>query len=407
MGNGTISIKNGAVFDSIVCLAPFPWKWIWHTSHYLGWHLARRLPVLYVEPAPEFNPFAGHLYPRQIARMLGRWRLRAVSSSLHVLTPRSVPLGSLARLGRFATRLYVRDVMRACSRQNLKRPLFWTFDDRLERLHELNPAAYVYHVLDLYRHTPAEASIVRGAATLFAVSQPLCEYYRNYREDCHLLPNGVETRWFNPAARDASSDPGGIRRRHYDSVIGYTGSIGRHSDVVLILKVAEAFPASLLVIIGPILRGAHGPQGMSKTALSRLRRMANVCFVKPRAVWELPAYMRTFDVCIMPAMADKWAAHSDPLKLYQYLAMGKPVVSSKWNNSYIPDSLYYPACSSEDFIRQIRAALNESYSAELANQRFRAVESRDWAYLINGAVDVLETAGYPVSPAASNCRAVS
>jgi glycosyltransferase involved in cell wall biosynthesis len=62
--------------------------------------------------------------------------------------------------------------------------------------------------------------------------------------------------------------------------------------------------------------------------LSRLKRLANVHFLGPRSRQELPSYLKGFDVCTIPYVCDKLAESIFPLKLFEYLAAGRPIVTT-------------------------------------------------------------------------------
>ena len=330
--------------------------------------------------------------------MLARHRLREVSPSLHALLPRSLPFGSLDKARTVGARLYAADVQGACHDLGFRNPLYWLFDDRVDRLELLEPAAYVYHVLDLYRHTPQEEQVAKGAAVVFTVSPLLQERYKQFHDRCYLLPNGVEIRWFRPVDRTSyqrPSDMPPLARR----VVGYTGPINRHINLALLVAVARALPEVLVVLIGPRLRGYHGPQGEQREALQNLRKLPNIRLLGAHPVWKLPGYLQAFDVCLLPALPDEWSMHSDPLKFLQYLAMGKPVVTNKINDLRVPDDIYLVGESTNAFVEQTRKALDEPSSPELIERRIGAAMTRDWASLIEQGLKVLENAGCRIKSA--------
>lgn len=382
-------------FDALVFLAPFPWGEVWQSSHYLARHCAQRVPVLYVEPGPEWNPSAGHLVPRQLVRMLGPQRLREAEPCLHLLTPRSLPFGRFHRLRHASARLYAADVLAACRRVGFKRPLYWVFDDRFDRIQLLNPSTYVYHVLDLYPETPQEGQVIANAALIFTVSAALQERYDQRHRRCHLLSNGVEIEWFHPIQPGSRVRPSDVPISA-SRVLGYTGTISRHTDLVLLLAVSRAFPEVMVVVVGPVAKGLHGPQGVHKQALRALEQMPNALFLGPRPVWTLPEYVGLFDVCLVAAIPGDWTSHSDPLKFYQYLAMGKPVVSTR-KIDRVPAELYYPAESETSFIEQTRNAMNETPRSENIRRRYLMAASRSWSSVVDHALEALAGAGCTLS----------
>jgi len=130
-----------------------------------------------------------------------------------------------------------------------------------------------------------------------------------------LLPNGVDHARY--AAIPDASQPG----RWPGPVFGYTGTI--HSDrfdVELVAGLAEAFPGGSVVLVGPdhLTAGRRG----------RLAAHPNIHITGPVPYARIPEVMGHFDVCIVPHVETQFTNSLNPLKLWEYLASGKPVVST-------------------------------------------------------------------------------
>ncbi len=99
-------------------------------------------------------------------------------------------------------------------------------------------------------------------------------------------------------------------------VIGYFGAIAEWFDVELIRKIAQAFPDDLVLLVG----------NDTINAKQQLDGVKNVEFTGEVAYAELPAYLASFDVCLLPFQVIPLTLATNPVKVYEYLAMGKPVV---------------------------------------------------------------------------------
>jgi teichuronic acid biosynthesis glycosyltransferase TuaH len=324
--------------------------------------------------------------------MLGPGKSWNLSPSLRVLVPRSLPLGRFDLPRRLGARLYAADVRQAVTSMGLQKPLYWTFDDCVERSELVAPVACVYHCLDLYRATDQECEMTRRASVVFAVSDPLVESHKPLNARCYKLPNGVDTEIFCPTRSDRHRRPRDLPC--CGPLIGYAGSISVHMDPALIERVARVFPAAQVVLIGPVLRGEWGPQGAQREAFGRLKALKNVKLLGPKPVRELPEYLQAFDVCLLPGLRDDWNHHADPLKFLQYLAMGKPVVATVSPAVQAYASLCYPADCAEAFAQQAGVALAESGRREMVSKRRKAAEARRWDVLVNEACRVLTSLGY-------------
>jgi glycosyltransferase involved in cell wall biosynthesis len=132
------------------------------------------------------------------------------------------------------------------------------------------------------------------------------------------LPHGVDTDHFaraaNPETRPAPLF-GPIRR----PIIGFVGQINERLDRDLIRFVARAHPEWSIVFVGPILRGLDvGP----------LQALQNVHFLGPADLDRLPEFLKPMDVCMVPFLVNEHTRTMNPLKILEYLAAGKPVVST-------------------------------------------------------------------------------
>jgi glycosyltransferase involved in cell wall biosynthesis len=128
-----------------------------------------------------------------------------------------------------------------------------------------------------------------------------------------VVPNAVDvSRW-----RDAVPDPSlaNLRRPR----VGYAGSLQARVDGGLIGRLATLVPEATFVIAGRAMSAFwHHPLGLP----ANVRLIGNVPF--PR----MPAVLAAMDACIVPHVVDGFTASMDPLKLYEYLAAGRPVVST-------------------------------------------------------------------------------
>jgi len=156
----------------------------------------------------------------------------------------------------------------------------------------------------------------RQADLIFSTSQSVRDMLGANRDGAWFLPNGVDPAEFQPdAAHPIPADLQPIRR----PIVGYAGKMQQRIDIDLVRQVATALPQVSFVFIGQIL---------DKAWMAPLFTIPNVYFLGDKHYKQLPDYLAAFDVCMIPHHAGKHEHGSNVLKLYEYMAMHKPIVTT-------------------------------------------------------------------------------
>ncbi len=205
-------------------------------------------------------------------------------------------------------------------------------------------------MLDEEQHLIAEADLVLTS------SLGLYEIIGRQRETV-LIRNACEV--------DHFSQPGGdIRRLSDRPVVGYFGAIAHWYDIVLLVKAARAYPDWQFVLIGSTY-GCNVTEAQAE---------ANITFLNEMPYALLPRYLYGFDICIIPFLINDLTLNTNPVKLYEYLVSGKPVVATAMPEVMAVESrLAHVGLDHDDFIAKLGVAMAESGDRELS--RFR----REWA----------------------------
>lgn len=266
--------------------------------------------------------FAGVLRPVEVAPGVSMRR------ALNVL-----PWGHTYRL---SSRLNLRLTAAAIRREvrRLGRPaVLWIYDPcAAEMVGASGEAFAVYDCVDDYAEqagdsrqkrqlaSAADARAARRAKLVFATASPLYDRHRKVNGRTHLVPNVGDFEHFVAAADPgfAADDLPPLQR----PVVGFAGNLmASKVDFALLEHLADARPQWSLLLIGPVRDDAA-------TALARLRAHTNVHWVGAKPYGDLPRYVAAFDVGLIPYVSSAYTRSCFPLKLYEYLAAGKPVVAS-------------------------------------------------------------------------------
>ena len=370
--------ERGADFDSVIMLSPFTWDGPWHTLHYFATHLSAKLPVVYVEPSPSWDPRVPGF---KVGPLLRGRRVVAPSDRLYVVRPRRLPLERFSSIQQASERSYLDLVRDVSDTYGLHRPLCWAtyYDGVVRHLQLLGARPYVYHCLDYFDH-PEEARLAEEAQVVLTVSRPLKERQRTRNPRAYFVPNGVAMDWLTPAVN--APRPVAVRRK----TVGFVGTLNRNVDFELLLATARRLPDVTLRIVGSVVSKLTQAQ---QEALETLKGLPNVQMLGFRPPRELFGHIAKFDVCLLPFLDNEWISHSDPIKFYQYLALGKPVVTTPVPAARRYRALCYVAASPAAFAASIDAALGESH--DHFERRQRVAATHDWKRLVRRAYKLVGT----------------
>jgi glycosyltransferase involved in cell wall biosynthesis len=315
---------------SILVLAPNQWDGPWMNRQQLFSRVGRRYPVVYSTGLPQ---------PGKSNRPTGGWltgRLQPRDNVLLDRPPKCLvrpghPLWLRAWVDRLAAWRW-RQLMAGVSRSALMayvfHPKFWPF------VEWLRPARLVYHAYDLYHlqgTTPhafdaQEHALVRSADLVIASSEAIAEHLLTMGANrVELLENASDYEAFASAGLAGGAEPPDLAAVPRPRV-GYVGALNRKVDFPLISRLARQHPEWQFVLIG---RLGH-LDAVCQQAVQDLRACTNVHFLGFKERDVLPQYVAAMDVNVMCYRLgpDLWTAGIYPLKLHEYLAAGRPIVSS-------------------------------------------------------------------------------
>lgn len=274
------------------------------------------------------------------------------------------PLFSL--FNRINNRRFAAEIRKAAQRLGFKDYILFNDNDIFRSFYLkdlLHPLLYIYYSRDNLlgvdywkRHgTTIEPRHIAKADIAVANSEYLAAYLRTYNPNSYYVGQGSDLSLF-----DAS--------RHYPvpadmkdiahPVIGYIGAISSlRIDEAVLKGIALSRPHFNIVLVGP-----EDPFFTK----SVLHKYPNVHFLGKKPIAELPFYSSCFDVCINPQLVNPITIGNYPLKVDEYLSMGKPVVATRTDALRIFEDAVYVADAPGDYPALLDKALSEN------NDRLRA-----------------------------------
>lgn len=202
-----------------------------------------------------------------------------------------------------------------------------------------------------------EAELLRRADVVFATADALVEKAKRVREDVHYVPNGVDAARFGAGIEL----PGELRR------VLYVGAIYEWLDEDLIVAVAKGRPDLEFRIVGPVRR-----------PLPRLEKMANVSIPGPVAASAVPAEIAAAQLCMIPFRPGPLTEATDPLKLYEALIAGRPVLATALHQGerFAPAVRLEP--DAQGWLRALSDLESGAWSYDAAALRERIAREEDW-----------------------------
>ena len=379
-------------FDSAVVLSPFFWNFrddIPGTTHYIAKELARQYPTLLVEPIPQWNPSSEQFRYGRLARAVTGPRTTKISEHFSVFHRGASPGARIGAIRDWDLRRNARALRRTLRELGFRNTLLWhSFPYWSEPLVEaIEYRAMVYQCLD-FTSREEEQRLNTRAQAVFCVSETLVDKHRSLNPNVAQLPNGVDIALFNPTTartRPRPSDlPAGKR------MIGFLGVINYHLDIELLVEVATAFPDDLVVIVGKLATNETAPRDRQQSAFRTLQGLPNVRILGFKARADLPAYLDAFDVCLIPFLQNPFNREADPLKFYEYFALGKAVVSTPVPVAERYAHLCQVAASRPEFLAGIDRVLRAGDTGPDREARLTVARSHSWEALLSGALRRLQ-----------------
>ncbi|WNG14348.1 glycosyltransferase family 1 protein [Cystobacter fuscus] len=228
----------------------------------------------------------------------------------------------------------------------------------------LEPLAVAYDCMDelsAFRGAPPallhrEAELLVRADVVFTGGQSLYEAKRDRHPNVHAFPSSVDVPHFATARGNVQEPADQASIPH--PRLGFFGVVDERMDLELLTAVADARPDWQLVIIGPVV----------KIDPASLPRRPNLHFLGGKNYKELPTYLAGWDVALLPFARNESTRFISPTKTPEYLAAGKPVVSTSIRDVVRPYGemgLVRIADTPEDFVRACEEALAENHATWL------------------------------------------
>ncbi|MBO9701045.1 MAG: glycosyltransferase [Sporocytophaga sp.] len=383
--------------QNIICLGNNMWESNFtNTMAEIMTVLSSENKVLHVDYAFSFKDFLRGPKAIPFKKILGfEPRLREVktrvSSTINVLSPPPVlPINMIPshplflKLLRVNARIVESEIKRAVQQLKIKDPIIVSgfnpyYGTMLAgRLDEILNIYYCYDEIATGWNSNhgilIENDYINKADVVITTSEILFHSKSSKTKECYLIKNGVDFNRFNMHAANV--------RNAKRKVIGYTGSIDDRFDIETMKYLIENLPDVEFLFAG---------RTPDENAFRILSKFSNTRWLGAKKPEEIPVIIGGIDLGIVPYLKNDYTRSVYPLKFNEYLAVGKPVVSSNFADLPEFDSFIHFVSSKESFLNAIREELNTDNEIK-KEARIKFASGNSWQKRAEDFSSIIENA---------------
>ena len=309
------------------------WDDVWRRNQFVCSRIAQRFPqskILFVGTARDVS---NQLRTGRTADLSvpATWQVPGYPN-IHVTRPLKFLPNTVPAMRRVNEAVYRSHALRVAHQLGFRQPILWLNPHyAVHMVGKMGEDRVIYDITDDWiTLTQSEAQthliiaqdreLCRVADAVIVCSQKLYDLKQELARNLHLIPNGVDAEHYRcvlegtgPLPEEAADWP--------RPIYGYTGTIHPDRvDVGLVERMARRLTQGCFALVGPFF--------LPDADRDRLLATGKVFFTGPVPYARLPQFMRAFDVCMTPHLVTPFTESLNPIKLWEYLAGGKPIVST-------------------------------------------------------------------------------
>jgi len=359
----------------VIALVPDTWSSVWMDRHHVLTRLTNYFHVVWMHQ-PGWRQCAAKLRPGAAAPA-------APSGALEIYEPGFwLPrLGRPGWLARFTAQRRFEQVYRRLRAQGCTKIVLYLWGlEFAEALDQMPHDFSIYNVSDEYSFSSKEVEVsarerrlLESVGQVYIISPALMKKKGRFNPHTDSLPAGVDY-WRYATPRPEPEDMRTIPHPR----IGYLGHLKSRLDWPLLLELSARHPQWSFVFVGP-----KSPHPTIDAALAEMSSRPNVYFLGGRPAEKLGEYIQHFDVCTMPYVVDDYTKYIYPGKMHEYLASGRPVVSTPIHSVEEFRNVINIASGSQEWSNALEFSLSEEENAPARRaERQRAAREYDWDPLV-------------------------
>lgn len=370
--------------ENIICISSIDWDFIWQGHQEIMSTLSKNgNRVLFIENTGVRAPGLRDIF--RIRDRIRNWLkgvegIRKEADNLYIFSPLVLPF-PYSRIARWINGHLILSILNKWMKViDFSDPIVWTFLPTPLSINIANNIVkkfFIYYCIDNFsvnsisakKIRTSEERLLKNIDLVFVTSRGLYNYCSRYNDKVYKFPFAVNFKEFEKIRLEHTPIPEEFKNMNFP-IIGYVGGVHKWIDRDLIKYLAESYPQYSFVFIGPI-----------QTDVSKLQVLKNIHFLGKKEHSKLPFFIKYFDVAIIPYLICEYTNNVYPTKLNEYLALGKPVISTQlpeiieFNKEY--GDIVYVSGGKEKFREYINKAINENDQI-LRTRRIEISRNNSW-----------------------------
>jgi glycosyltransferase involved in cell wall biosynthesis len=345
----------------IVCFCHLRWNFVYQRPQHILSRFSRYCRIFFIEE-PMYDSDTNFLDTSN------------KETNIWIIQPHLQPGLSSAEVSEEQVRL-LKDLF---SFLEVKEAIAWYYTPMALNLKaSFEPKLVVFDCMDelsAFKYAPPELiqkeqELLKLADIVFTGGYSLYQAKKNKHHNIYLFPSSIDRKHFNKA-RSINTDPVDQQNIPHPR-IGFFGVIDERMDIRLLNDIAIERPGWNFIFIGPVV----------KIDPATLPSYPNIHYLGPKSYKELPEYISGWDVAIMPFAMNESTRYISPTKTPEYLAAGKPVVSTPIHDvvkMYGKDGLVAIAGNTKDFINALQRCIEMDHSDDWLKRVDKFLEQDSW-----------------------------
>lgn len=272
-----------------------------------------------------------------------------------------------------------KEIKNALKLLNLNTYLTWCFDlarikianklrrqllifDAIDNLLEHNQLSLNYkYFKEMYKYVERESNII------FTVSEEIKKRLFPNHRNTYYIPNGIN---FDLYSKEIFKERPEDLPNNNNPIVGYVGLMQERIDLDILLLAVEKNCSIDFVFVGPILSIGY---------FDELQKYKNVFFLGAKHYDEIPNYIKWFDICIIPHKVNKFTKSMSPLKLYEYLALKKEVITTPVPPSNEYKKVIHITDTAREFSNRIEKCIKNPFEKFKEEDILAIIVDQDWS----------------------------